>query len=152
MNMQNDHSADQKALSILTMALIIGVLLFCLISIVLHYYGGISDSIRDENNTIFMILLVIAVVIISINRAIYTRRIQSLKEGNQSGREKLDIFRGITITHMALCEFTALISIIGFMLLGNFLFFFIVFMALAEMLMKFPTKQRMESVINSGTF
>jgi len=151
MNTGTDHTADYKALSILTKAMMIGILLFCLISLLLYFFGSVGKS-KDDSRIVFSIILVISVTMIAATRLIYSKRIVALEETNQSSKEKLDIFRSITITHMALCEFIALLSIICFMVLGNFLFFLIVLMALIEMFMKFPTQQRIESAVNSGTF
>lgn len=152
MNQQHDHTADYKALSLLTKALISGILIFSIISIGLHYFGGLSGKLDEYSQTAFRVVLVLAVVIITAMRMIYTKRTNVLKATNQSSKEKLDIFRSITITHMALCEFTALLSIICFMVFGNFLFFLVVAIALAEMILKFPSRQKTESVIHSGTF
>jgi hypothetical protein len=147
-----DHTADYKALAVLTKALISGILLFSVLSIVLHYLGNISDKLKEDSQVAFSSVLILCIIVILITRAIYTKRINVLKETNQSNKAKLDIFRSITITHMALCEFPALLSIICFIIFGNFLFFIAVAIALAEMLLKFPTRERMESAINSGTF
>lgn len=152
MNMQTDHAADYKALAILTRALIIGILLFCGVSIALYYFGGLSNHLQEYSQTVFFIALIFTLTVVMATRAIYVKRVNVLKETNQSSKEKLDIFRSITITHMALCEFPALLSIICFMVFGNFLFFLIVVIALGEMILKFPTQHRIESVIHSGTF
>ena len=152
MNTGADHTADFKALAILTKALITGILLFCVISILLHYFGGLSETFRDESKMVFTIILVLTVIVLITTRLIYSKRINILKETNQSSKEKLDIFRSITITHMALCEFTALLSVICFIILGDYLFFIPVGIAIIEMILKFPTQSRIESTINSGTF
>lgn len=152
MNTGTDHSADYKALSILTLALMSGVVLFCIISIALNYFGDHVERVRDDSQTVFTIVFLVSLVVLIATRFVYSRRIKVLKETNETSREKLDIFRSITITHMALCEFTALLNIICFMVLGNYLFFIPVAMALAEMLMKFPTREKIDSAIHSGTF
>jgi len=152
MNMETDHTADYKALSVLTTALIIGILIFCVVSVLLYYFGGISYNLQEYSQTAFLLVLLFAVIVIIATRFIYVKRVNVLKETNQTSKEKLDIFRSITITHMALCEFTALLSIICFMVFGNFLFFLVVVVALGEMILKFPTQHRIESVIHSGTF
>src|SRR5689334_4312042 len=135
MSNSTDHTADYKALAVLTRALISGLLLFSILSMVLHYLSRISDKLKDDSKIVFSSVLVLSIIVILITRAIYSKRINVLKETNQSSREKLDIFRSITITHMALCEFPALLSIICFIIFGNFLFFIPVCIALIEMLM-----------------
>ena len=149
---QTDHTADYKALSIVTKALIGGVVFFSIVAIVIHFIQGAFIADKDLENIFFTIVLLIAAIIIIITRIVYIRRVNSLMETNSSSREKLDIFRAITITHMALCEMPAMLSIVVFICFGNFLFFLPVAMALVEMFKKFPTQQSIESAVNSGRF
>jgi hypothetical protein len=152
MNTGTDHTADYKALAVLTRALIFGIVIFSVVSVVLHFIQG--TFVKDESlvNTVFLVIISIAIVAIIGARIIYTKRTNVLKESNQTSKEKLDIFRAITITHMALCEMPALLGIICFLILGSYLFLIPVLMALAEMILKFPTQTKIESTINSGTF
>lgn len=152
MNTGADHTADYKALSILTKALITGIILFSVVALAIHFVQGAFIDDKSLENLIFVILLLIAAVAIFGARFIYSKRVNSLMEMNQSSKEKLDIFRAITITHMALCEMPAILSIVMFICFGNFLLFLPVTMALVEMFMKFPTQHRIESAVNSGTF
>ncbi|MGZ3853808.1 MAG: hypothetical protein ACXVBX_13515, partial [Flavisolibacter sp.] len=114
MNTKTDHIADYKALSTVTKALMAGILLFLVISLVIHFAQG--GFIEDKNleNIVFTVLLLISAGVIVGARIIYTRRVGTLMESNQSSREKLDFFRAITITHMALCEMPAVLSIAMF--------------------------------------
>jgi nitrate/nitrite transporter NarK len=152
MNTGADHTGDYKVLSVITKAMIAGILLFTTVAIVIHFLQDASIQDKNLNNKVFAIVLLIAVVIILVARIVYTKRINILRETNQSNREKLDVFRVITITHMALCEVPAILSIILFICFGNFLLFLAVAIALIEMIKKFPTQQRIESAVNSGTF
>lgn len=152
MNTGTDHTADYKALSILTKAIMGGVVFFSVIALLVHFFQGTFINDRNLENIIFACLLLIAAIVIIGARFVYTKRVNNLMETNQSSREKLDIFRAITITHMALCEMPAVLSIALFICFGNFLLFLPVAIALVEMFMKFPTQQRIESAVNSGTF
>jgi len=152
MNTTNNHSADYRALSIVTKALMGGIILFSSISLVIHFVQGAFIQDKNLENLIFSILLLIAAVVIIGARFIYSKRVNSLTETNQSSKEKLDIFKAITITHMALCEMPATLGIVLFICFGNFLLFLPVAMGLIEMFMKFPTRHKIESTINSGTF
>jgi hypothetical protein len=152
MNTGTDHTADFKALSILTKALITGIVLFSVIAVILHFVNGAFIQDKNLENIIFAVLLLLALVAVLGARFVYSKRINSLMATNQSSKEKLDIFRAITITHMALCEMPAILSIVLFICFGNFLLFLPVVVALIEMFIKFPTQHRIESVIYSGTF
>jgi hypothetical protein len=151
MNTGTDHTADYKALSVLTSALIGGIVLFSLIAVLIHFLQG--PFVRDENSaeTAFAVLLLIAVVVIIGARWIYNKRVKALMETNQTSKEKLDLFRVITITHMALCEIPAFLSIIALLIFGNLLLFLPVAIGLIEMILKFPSQQRIDSAVNSGT-
>jgi len=152
MSSKTDHTADYKALSTITKALMAGILLFLVMSLAIHFTQG--GFIEDENlgSIMFVIVLFIAVIVIVGARLIYTRRVRGLMESNQSSKQKLDIFRAITITHMALCEMPAILSIVVFICFGTFVMLLPVAMALVEMFKKFPTQQRIDSAVNSGTF
>lgn len=152
MNKATDHTADYKALSILTKAIMGGILLFSTIALLVHLFQGAFIQDKGLENLIFACVLFIAAIVIISARFVYTRRVNGLMETNQTSKEKFDIFRAVTITHMALCEMPAILSIAIFICFGNFLFFLPVAIALAEMFMKFPTQQRIESAVNSGTF
>lgn len=152
MNTGADHTVDYKALSILTKAILGGILLFSTVALLVHVFQGAFINDKNLGNTITVILVVLTAIVIMVARFVYTRRVNKLMETNQSSKEKLDIFRAINITHMALCEMPALLSIILFICFGNFLLFLAVGMALIEMIKKFPTQQRIESAVNSGTF
>lgn len=152
MNTGTDHTGDYKTLAIITRALILGIILFSVVAIIIHFVQG--AFINDESlvTTVFLVILAIAIVAILGARVIYNKRVDALKESNQTSKEKLDIFRAVTITHMALCEMPALLGIISFLILGSFLFLIPVLMGLVEMILKFPSQPKIESTINSGTF
>lgn len=152
MNTKADHTADYKALSTITKALMAGILMFLVIALVIHFLQGGFIEDRNLENIVFSILLLISALVIIGARIIYTRRVGSLMQNNQSSREKLDLFKAITITHMALCEMPAMLSIAMFICFGNFLLLLPVAMALVEMVKKFPTQQSIDSAVNSGTF
>lgn len=152
MNTGVDHTADYKALSILAKALIAGIIMFSIISLLLYFMQGAFIEDKNLGNLIFTILTLIAAIMIIAARFIYSKRVKNLMATNQSSKEKLDIFRAITITHIALCEMPAMLSIILFICFGNFLLFLPVAMALVEMIKKFPSQHRIESAIFSGTF
>lgn len=152
MNTPADHTADYKALSLLTGALIGGIVLFGLIALLIHLVSGAFIVDSQVENTLVAALLVIGSLVVIGARMVYNRRINRLKEANQSAREKFELFRAITITHMALCELPAILGLALFICFGHFLFFLPAAMSAVEMIKKFPTQHRIQSVVNSGTF
>ena len=121
MNSGADHTANYQALAIITRLLMAGIFLITTVAIALHYIEG--GFIKDESLTSNYVLGILSLVHVSVvgARLIYNRRINTLKEFNQTSKEKPDIFRAITITHKTLCEIPALLGIISFMIPGTFL-------------------------------
>lgn len=150
--MNTVQEQDYKAMSILSTAMIAGIALFSFISIAVHFFKGEFWPDKSIGNTLFAIALFLGVIVITVSNMWYKKKIDELKEANQTTIEKLNEFRSITITHAALCEFLAILSIIFFLLTGSFLLFLLVGMALVEMVKKFPTRDRIDSVVYANTF
>lgn len=152
MNQEHDYANDRRALSILAQAMITGVVLFAGVSIATFYLGDKTLPLAVYGDTVFGVLVLAGAILVLVLRSVYSKRFNALKEEGGTAQEKLARFRSLTIVHLAVCEFIALAGIICFMLMGNFLFFLVVLMALAEMGMKFPTRERMHSVVNSASY
>ena len=84
-------------------------------------------------------------------RITYVKKIASLKEAVLPADEKVSDFRAISITHMALCELPAIFSLICFLLFGNYLFLIPVVIGVAEMIIQFPTREKLEEVADTGS-
>lgn len=151
MNIENDFSDDYKALGMLTKAMITGVVLFAGISILVHYVVRPGLYFQDDYPTFLGINILAVAFLISAARFIYPRQVKKLKESNQTSREKLEKFRKILMTHLALCEFPALLAIIFFMVFGQFLFFLIVAMCVVEMAKKYPFSGKIDTIIQSNS-
>ena len=57
MNTKADHTADYKALSTITKALMAGILMFLVIALVIHFLQGGFIEDRNLENIVFSILL-----------------------------------------------------------------------------------------------
>ena len=152
MNITEKRNADYRALSILAIAMLAGILLFSVMGIAVHYITGSSLAGNKITNTFFVLALLLAAAAITAARSLYKKTVDTLKRSIETSKEKLEGFRAMTLTHMALCEIPALLSVICFMLFGNFLFFLVVLMALVEMISKFPFRKRVETVVNTSIF
>ena len=150
MNIPANQDNEYRALSVLAIAMIMGILLFSMVAIVVHYSSGQFMKERNLMNLFLVIVILLGTIVIIAARIIYKKRVNNIKVSLGTNKEKMDSFRAMTVIHMALCEMPALLSIICFMLFGNFLFFLVVLMALAEMANKFPYKRSVDEIINPG--
>lgn len=142
---------DVRGMVILTFSMIIGILLFMGVGIVVNYMNGPFLADRDLMNTFFYIVLAFTFLLVVVARITYIRKIASLKEAALPADEKVSDFRAISITHMALCELPAIFSLICFLLFGNYLFLIPVVIGVAEMIIQFPTREKLEEVADTGS-
>lgn len=150
--MSSDKTENLRIISTMTLSMIIGIILFLIVTVVVNYYNG--PFIKDSGlaNTVFYILMAISFLIVIGARLAYNKKILSLKSTSGSLTEKMNNFRAISITHMALCELPAIISLICFMLFGGYLLLIPAFLSVAEMIVKYPTSGKMEEVANTASF
>ena len=94
-------------------------------------------------------ILVTALAIIG-SEFIYKKRIANLKAKSSEQQEKLNRYTSMMVTHFAICEFLAILGIIGFMFFGVPLFFLGVGMSLVEMLKKYPTQKKINAIVETG--
>lgn len=150
--MSADKTENLRIISIMTLSMIIGILLFLIVSVLVNYFNGpfIKDS--GLGDTVFYILLAISILIVGGARLAYDKKILSLKSSPGSLTEKMNNFRAINITHMALCEMPAILSLISFMLFGGYLLLIPVFFSVAEMIVRYPSTGKMEEIANTASF
>jgi hypothetical protein len=153
MDARNNYSGDCKAMAVLVKTMMAGVLIFCGISVLLYYSGNTpSEKLASYANLVLTICLVAGILALVVARYFYSRRMEALKDSGSTGKQKLERFRGLVITHVAICEMVALLGVVCFMTFGNFLFFILVALGLAEMMLKFPTLEKIDQVINSNAY
>src|SRR6185295_13199176 len=131
-----------KAIRILCVALIAGIFIFTILSIIVNQFTGpFIEKTYGATNIFLWSLAIISSICIPIAVQKYPKNIAVLKNID-SLNEKLNQYRAAIVIYMALCEGPALFSVIIFLLTGNFISFgFIVIMA-GMMLTKFPTTKR----------
>lgn len=136
-----------KSLSVLTAAMMAGILLFAAVVLIVHYKQG--PFIHDGRlaGTISAIAIVVVALLMIAAAAIYKRRINALGAGGGSAKQKWEGLTAISITHLAICEVPAMLSVVLFLLFGDFLFFLPVAMCLVEMMRSFPRKEKIDNII-----
>ena len=147
-----NNQGDYRSLSILTISMIMGVVIFSIVSIVIHFTSGSFIADKATMNIFIIVDYILGFTLLLAARILYKHRVEILKELNLSSSEKRERFRNISITHLALCELSAFFSLICFILFGHFLFFLIVVIALYEMISRFPSREKVENIVNSSFY
>ena len=142
----NDPGTPRKqvrAMQILCGALIGGVVIFTLIMIGLNLSAGPTMKHRTDyfNNGVLVVAGLAALIVYVVATRKYKETLK-IRESADPLPEKLNRYRAVLISHMALCEGASLFSVIGFFMTGQYLLFIATAAMLALMLSKMPLTAR----------
>lgn len=139
----HDVKANLRAIRILFGSIVAGALFFGLIVLGLHATGAIDPAIIGKNEIIRLVIGGVAAVCILIAQTNYRKSRETVKNLTGSLNDKLNVYRLGLIRYLALCDFAALLSIIGFFLTGDYVLLIIAGCILVVMLFVFPTRNRL---------
>ena len=139
--------AGLKAIRILCLALVFGALLFAIVIIVLTLLNGPAMPGEGQEFKMILMAVVAGIALLCSTQAIriYKRGITDIRNSIEPLNNKLNQYRDLLIKYMALCEGSALFSIIIFFMLGDYLFLIITGVLLLMMLIRLPQKRKMAS-------
>lgn len=119
----NSIKQELKAIRVYAAALLVGVILFTLVSIGVNQFSG--DLMKEKLDGFRSYLLPgitgLALLAMMVARQQYQKRINLIRTGSFDLRGKIGKYREAVVVYMAICDATALFSIILFMLSGDFL-------------------------------
>lgn len=114
---------ELRGIRILAAALIIGVVIFAIITVVINQINGafLDDEIISLRAYLLPFMSLLAVLALLVARNQYQKLIRAIREGSYSLRDKIEKYRAAIILYMAICEGIAMLSIIFFLLSGQYL-------------------------------
>ena len=109
-----------KALKIVAAALSTGVLIFTMISVGVNQFQGpfLLEEIEKIRSFLLPLMTGLALLALLIARYLYQQRIREIREGNEELDGKIEKYRAAVILYLAICEGTALLSVVLFLLSG----------------------------------
>ena len=111
-----------KALQIVHRALLLGVLLFGIISIYIRHLRKLQGVSSSTDKILQVAVLLVAALAIWIGFSIFNKRISNMAFG-LSVQEKMKVYLAAALTRWALIEAPAFFAMVGFLITGNFAFF-----------------------------
>jgi hypothetical protein len=119
--MKPTKASEIKALQILYTALLVGQVLFLIITSVLIFSGNFSadSSLGQYLFQIIIVCIVIGLAGYFAGTALFRKKLEQLNNSSKSLMEKLNDYRGISITRWALSEFATLFSIVMVFVTGS---------------------------------
>ncbi len=111
---------ELRGIRILAAALIIGVVIFAVISIVINQINGafLNDKIMSIRTYILPFISLLALLASLVARNQYQKQIRAIREGYDVLQDKVVKYRAAIVFYMAVCEGMAMFSIILFLLSG----------------------------------
>jgi hypothetical protein len=134
------QSNSIKALQILHTAMMMGQVLFAAIAVFIVYKNGrlvLSDAV---DKALQVVVVLIALPLIIFGMKWYQKKVLQIRNNNNTPAQKFEEYRATIIKVLAMVEAPAILSIIAFLLTGNW-----AFIAMFAMLLLFfaslqPTK------------
>lgn len=141
-----EQNQQIKAIQIVAAALMLGILFFMAIALAV-----INFAEYQTDNVLFVPLLIISIAMLAnipLGFILYTKKMQAMNKAS-GFEEKSGLFRSAFIIRAALFESSSFMAIVGYLLTGRFEILMIAFVGLAAMLITFPTKSRIENVLEN---
>lgn len=133
-----------RATRILFGALVMGICLFVLMTVIVNQLNGpLFEKNYLAYNDIFLgVTIVAGIGCVYGGRFFYTKAMASGNSLSESLAARLNQYRGSLIIYLAFCEGAALFSVVIFFLTGNYIVLTATGIMLAAMFVKAPTKGR----------
>jgi hypothetical protein len=138
---------EVKSLSVILYSMIIGIIVFGLVSLIVNRLNGPYIIEKEVKNILLLIGILLSPTLIEIARYIYQKKIKSLSESDMDPLQRLDKYKSILLFFLAIVEFPGIYGAICFLLGGEYLSFLFVAMSVIQMLLKMPTKTKLASIM-----
>lgn len=114
---------ELRGIRIIAAALIIGVVIFSIITVVVNQNNGafLDDEIVSLRAYLLPFMSLIALLAMLLARTQYQKEIRAIREGNDELVKKIIKYRVAIVRYMAICEGMAMFSVILFLLSGIYL-------------------------------
>lgn len=141
-----EQNQQIKAIQIVAAALMLGILFFMATALAV-----INFAEYQTDNLLYLPLLIISIAMLAnipLGFILYTKKMQVMNKAS-GFEEKSGLFRSAFIIRAALFESSSFMAIVGYLLTGRFELLMIALVGLAAMLITFPTKSRVENVLEN---
>lgn len=118
--MQNNSGL--KALNIIHKALMAGQVIFAVVCIFITYLKLMEAPAKELDRTLQVVALLVAAAGVFTGSAIFKRKLQQLKDGEYTAKEKFEQYRAACIIQWALMEGPGIFCSICFLLTANYAF------------------------------
>ncbi len=140
-NNTNNNNSALKAMNILHLALLGGLVFFALISLYLVYSGSFSPTMQENQQLLQIAALGLAGLGIFFGNRIFKSRLLAIQD-MPTAKEKIAFYQAANIVRWAFIEGAALFAIICFMLTANYAFLALAVALIILFMVLKPTKEK----------
>lgn len=132
---------DLKAIRILYLAMLAGLVLFAIIVTVMVETDMLSNGIHSMTPILQVAVILLAVVTIPASFILFRKRLSDIDPEEELGK-KLEKYRAALILRMALCNVPAFFAIIAYFITNNRSFLWMIILLISNFLLIYPAKDK----------
>jgi hypothetical protein len=141
------YKSDFIALSRLSLGLMSTIIVFGIVVVLMTKNEYLLKG--HSSFKYFMPAAILATIAsLFVARYIHRTRLEFIHVETENTRDRLEQLKAIIFLHHAVCNIPCILSIICFILFGNFVFLALVVIVFAEMISKYPTEARVNDAVN----
>jgi hypothetical protein len=132
-----------KATMILYFAIVIGIFIFLLVAILVgEMRGPLIPDLNKQHTTVAVVMAIVSFICLFAARQLITKDMEAAKNSLNPLSDKLDRHRMALIKYLIICEVPVFLSIIIFLLTGNYIFQVYAGVFIGFMLTLIPTAKK----------
>jgi hypothetical protein len=147
MSFRPKYKSDFIALSRLSLGLMSTVVIFG-VAVVLMTRNEYLLKGHSSQKYFLPAAILATVATLFVARYIHRTRLEFIHVETETTRDRLGQLKNIIFLHHAVCNIPCILSIICFILFGNFVFLVLVAIVFAEMISKYPSEDRVNNAVN----
>ena len=151
MSFRPKYKSDFIALSRLSLGLMATIVFFGVVVVLMTRNEYLLKGHSSEKY-FFPAAILVTIASLLVARYIHRTRLEFIHVETETTRDRLGQLKAIIFLHHAVCNIPCILSIICFILFGNFVFLLLVAIVFVEMISKYPTEDRINNAINILTF
>lgn len=141
-----------KATLILFISIVTGIFLFMLVAIIIgQTRGPLAPELNKNYRVIAIAMAAVSFGCLFFARQQYVKGVATAKDSLNPLNDKLNLHRSALIKYLFICEVPVFLSIIVFMLTGNFVFQIYAAVFVGFMLTVMPTRKKVSAELALGS-
>ncbi|MEO6068898.1 MAG: hypothetical protein ABIN57_10025 [Chitinophagaceae bacterium] len=146
---ENKVVAEVNGTRKLYFAMVGGLIVFLAVSLAINKLQGPFLKELRFLNTFLIATFIISIIALLVANRLYHNKSLAVINAADTIEKKMEDYRSVLLATVAIAEFPALISIIGSLITGNYIFLAIAALVIAFLLKKIPTEKNFIQIVGT---